>query len=277
MTYKTPTELRNILQKEGFYAKKGLGQNFLIDDNILQKIITIADLSNKDEVVEVGPGLGVLTQELIKHAKHVTGVEFDGQAVEYLQRAFVGTSNVKIHFQDALLFPLPHTPYKLIANIPYYITSPLLNHFLQPQNSQEQRPQLIVLLVQKEVAQKICAAEDDQSVLSLQVKVFGKPEIIATVSPNCFFPRPKVDSAILKITPYEKPLIENTESFFKIIKITFQQRRKTLSNSLKNLHLGPEKLTKLFEKSNIKPGLRPQQLRIEDWNNLVKNYLELIE
>lgn len=275
MTYSNTTELLDLLKKHHLWANKNLGQNFLVNPQVLTKIIEAAELQKEDEVVEVGPGLGILTAQLAQHAKKVTAIELDQRVIPILNEQLADFDNVEIQLDDALKTPLPTHEYKLVANIPYYITSPLLNHFLQPKAPQEKRPQLIVLLVQKEVAEKICAQTGDHTILSLQVQIFGQPKIVCSVNKSSFFPQPKIDSAVIKITTYPAPIISNTPLFFKIIKRAFAQRRKTLLNSLQNgFHLPKEKVTDLLEKAGIPPQTRPQALTIPQWQKL-SNELEV--
>lgn len=272
MTYSGKGELIALLQKHGIYTQKRLGQNFLVDDGALKKIVAAADLSQKDFVVEVGPGLGVLTAELVKKAGNVLAIELDANLIPILEEN-IKAENLKVINADALQMPLPDLPYKLVANIPYYITSPILNHFLQPKETKERRPELIVLLVQKEVAEKVCAEAGDHTVLSLQVQVFGRPEIVGKVPAGCFFPAPEVDSAILRITPFAEPAIKDTAKFFRFIHATFAQRRKTLSNSLRNgLGLDKEQIATALAAAGIKPNARPQELSLPEWENLLSDF-----
>lgn len=260
-----------------FRAKKSLGQNFLKDPSALAKIVGAADLKPLDFVVEIGPGTGILTKELVARAARVQAVELDESLIPRLTLNLAAPNgkspkNLEIIHGDALKFPLPEKPYKLVANIPYYITSPILNHFLQPQTPSQKRPSLIVLLVQKEVAEKVCAVPGDHSVLSLQVQIFGKPEIIGIVGKNSFSPPPKVDSAILRINPYPEPLVKDTAQFFRLIHAAFSQRRKTLNNSLRSgLTIPKEEIPILLEKAGIQSTARPQELSITDWRRLVEN------
>jgi 16S rRNA (adenine1518-N6/adenine1519-N6)-dimethyltransferase len=270
MTYGNKTELLEMLRKNNLFAKKHLGQNFLISTQILNKIVETAELNKKDYVIEIGPGLGMLTNELVKLAGKVKASELDAALIPILQKNLNEFDNLEIVNEDALKMDLPKVPYKLVANIPYYITSPLLMHFLHTTKPEEKRADLIVLLVQKEVAQKICVGKNEHSVLSLQIQIFGKPEIAHYVPKTCFFPEPKVDSAILKIKTYEKPLVDDVEMFLKIIKTAFSQRRKTLLNSLKNgLGLTREQITKILETTGIGELTRPQELEIKDWQRLI--------
>ena len=236
-------------------AKKSLGQNFLQDKSVLAKIIKTADLSPHDEIIEVGPGHGILTEELAASAKKVTTIELDDRLIPILKEKFAHLKNIELIHQNALDFPPPSTPYKLVANIPYYITSPLISHFLHTEN----RPTKIVLLVQKEVAEKICA-DKKLNVLAIHVQNFGKPHLIATVPPSAFKPAPKVDSAIIEIEVYKKPLIEDYKSLFKLVHQAFSQKRKKLSNSLHHLKPQLKKLGLL--------DLRPENLTLKDWGKL---------
>lgn len=259
------------------FAKKSLGQNFLNNPKIVEKIIEAAELQSKGEVIEVGPGRGVLTKELCKKPINLTAIELDDDLIPELENLKQQYPNFTLIHADALKTRLPNNPYKVVANIPYYITSPLLNHFLQPQSSQEKRPRLLVLMVQKEVAEKICANTGDHSVLSLQVQIFGKPQIVGYVGKNNFSPPPKVDSAILKIEVYEEPLIQNTETFFKLIKAAFGQKRKTILNSFMNgLTIDKEEILNLLALAEIDPHRRPQTFSIEEWEKLVEKMTQKV-
>lgn len=232
-----------------------------------------AAITPQDNIIEVGTGLAVLTEELAKNAGHITTIEYDAALIPILQNELKKYTNVELIQSDALTYSLPTKPYKLVANIPYYITSPLLNHFLRPVTKEQKRPSLIVLLVQKEVAEKICAKAGDHSILSLQVQIFGKPAIKGIVHRSSFFPQPKVDSAILKIELEKKPIIEDLETFFKLAKAAFSQKRKTIGNSLKNsLHLTSTVVASLLEKADIKPERRPQTLSLQEWQKLTTIY-----
>lgn len=296
MMYSNISELIARLKKEDLWAKKGLGQNFLVNKEALDTIVRAADIKPTDRIIEIGPGMGILTNELIQRALEVMAIEVDARLIPILEKQFEDAKNLTIVLQDALTLQLPNHPYKVVANIPYYITSPLLNHFLQPHtgvcapaqsrhgNQQSrsdtlsrpntpQRPDLIVLLVQKEVAEKICSKDGDHSVLSLQVQIFGKPEIVGIVGKNSFFPTPKVDSAIIKITPHPQPLITNLPFFFRIIKGCFSQRRKTLHNSLRTAGYTKEQAEQCISDCGFKPTARPQELTVADWETLL-NRLE---
>jgi len=242
-----------------------LGQNFLVDRTILNKIISAGDLSKKDTVLEIGPGLGVLTQELAKRTKKVIAVEKDRTLCQILKDMLrvEGINNVKVINKDALTYKLQPTSYKLIANLPYYITSPVIRKFLEAKH----KPELMVLMVQKEVAQRICAKK--MSLLSISVQFYAVPKIISYVSKKSFWPQPKVDSAILRIAPrknadsYAEKRGINTRKFFNLVRTGFSSKRKMLKNNLKI-----EEST--LEKLGINPRARAENLSIEQWLKLYK-------
>ncbi len=255
--------------------KKSLGQNFLKDRGTLAKIVETAAIKPDETVVEIGPGRGILTHELASRAKRVIALELDQNLIPILLTQFPPYSNVAILHQDALTFIPPQEPYKLVANIPYYITSPILNHFLREQ-PEPQRPTSLTLLVQKEVAQKIVArsknGEQAHSVLSLQVHLFGTPKIIAIVPPSHFTPAPKVDSAILHIERHG-PLLQDTDldSFFKLLHTGFSHPRKKLIRNLCGLGwLQFNDLQKIFTQLTLDENLRAENLTIEQWKQLHK-------
>ncbi|MFC1810609.1 16S rRNA (adenine(1518)-N(6)/adenine(1519)-N(6))-dimethyltransferase RsmA [Patescibacteria group bacterium] len=235
-------------------AKKSLGQNFLKDRNVLNTIVEVAELSTEDYVVEIGPGKGILTKELVERAGKVTAIELDDRLIDELKKI----EKLDLVHGDALNWRPPEEEYKVVANIPYYITSPLLNHFLQAAN----RPSKMVLLVQKEVAEKICAKDGKMNVLAIHVQVFGKPRIVCTVPPSAFTPQPKVDSAVIEIDVYDKALVEDYRKMFGVVHRAFSNKRKMLSNTLPDYK---EKLVELgFQ------DLRPERLSIEDWKKLTQ-------
>lgn len=247
-----------LLKKHGLAAKKSLGQNFLISETALEQIVGAAELTKDDFVLEIGPGLGTLTKELVENAGKVLSLEMDTSLKNVL-------APYNVNYIDALKFDPSELPknFKLVANIPYYITSPILNHFIKDQFIQNSAtPQTVVLLMQREVAEKIVNEKRD-SVLSLNIKVFGEPEIIAHVKADCFYPAPKVDSSILKINIFEKPKvsIENLNKFFKTIKIGFSSPRKKLSNNLK-----PFKIDQTMTEIDL--NRRAETLSIGEWVEL---------
>jgi len=184
MDLSNPKTVLELVKKHGLWAKKYLGQNFLVNSGALKKIVETAGISKNDHIVEVGPGLGVLTKELAKLAKKVTSIELDKSFFPILKESLGEYKNIEILHQDALRFIPPKTKYKVVANIPYNITSPLINHFLQAEN----KPESMTLLVQDEVAEKICTKDPKMTILSLQVALFGEAKLIKKVSKESFFP-----------------------------------------------------------------------------------------
>jgi 16S rRNA (adenine1518-N6/adenine1519-N6)-dimethyltransferase len=269
---------QKLLRQSGLHARKGLGQNFLIDEDVLGLIISTAQLTSEDLVIEVGPGLGVLTEELAKHAGRVIAIELDDNLATLLRERLSANSNVTIINQDilkidlaALLSNFKTTKYKVVANLPYYITSPVLRHFLEA----EMKPESMVVMVQKEVAEEIAARPGKMSLLSIGVQLYGQPEILAKVPAASFYPAPKVDSAILKVTPYSEPRVQitDTEGFFRLARAGFSSARKQLANSLaKGLGITKEESLSLLEKANIDSQRRAETLAIEEWANLWRVY-----
>lgn len=269
-------ELKKMLGGRGLWANKGLGQNFLVDQQALDNIVAAADLSASDNVVEVGPGTGFLTEQLIQKAGKVLSVELDSNMVAILRAQFLFSKNLEITNQDILKFEISNLKfknYKVVANIPYYITSPLLKHFLQSVN----RPTLMVVLVQREVAEKVCGLTG-KSLITIETQLFGEPEIIGIVKAASFYPAPKVDSAILKIRVYDKSLVpdDQMQDFMRIVKFGFSQKRKMLNNTLgAGLHKKPAEMTELLKKIGIDPSLRPENLEISDWQKLAQSFKNL--
>ncbi len=262
--------MKEISKKYNIKPSKRLGQNFLVDRSILKKIINAADLSSEDTVLEIGPGLGILTIELAKRAEQVIAIEKDKKLCEILKDVLKNYENVEIINQDALSYELRVTSYKLIANLPYYITSPVIRKFLEA----EHKPELMVLMVQKEVAQRICAKPPHMNLLAVAVQFYAKPEIISYVSKKSFWPTPKVDSAIIKITSnvgFKKSYID-AKKFFKIVKAGFSSKRKMLKNNLSSTSLEAKKIEKILEKLGLNPKVRAENLSVEDW---VKLYEEI--
>jgi len=277
-------ELKNYLRSIGFKPKDYLGQNFLINRGALDAIIDAAKLSKQDMVLEVGPGLGILTEELVKRAGKVIAVEKDPRLVEALSRnAELVSASQKIDPElnsglrvisgDILKFNVSeyiNGNYKVVANIPYYLTSKLFQYFLEDQKN----PELLVLMVQKEVGERVVALPGELSVLGISIQIYADAEIVFQVPKENFWPEPKVDSVILKIKPKEKyPEITDKKIFFRIVKSAFAGKRKQLQNSLSNgLALPKEEVLKILGKANIDPTDRPQDLAIEDWIRLYKNF-----
>ncbi|MEI7777163.1 MAG: 16S rRNA (adenine(1518)-N(6)/adenine(1519)-N(6))-dimethyltransferase RsmA [bacterium] len=253
-------------------AKKSLGQNFLKSKAAVQQILTAADISEGDIILEVGPGKGVLTESLLESGAQVIAIEKDDRLIEFLNEKFgeqIEKGQLKIIHQDILEFnnddkvgkKLLEKPYKLVANIPYYITGALLRKFLESDN----QPERMVLMLQKEVAKRIVANDKRESLLSISVKAYGEPKYIATVPARYFSPVPKVDSAILQIKNISKGFFtENKiseEKFFKTLKAGFAHKRKVL---IKNLNTTPE----IFQKINLSTKIRAENLSLKEWSLL---------
>ncbi len=264
--------IKAILSREGFWSKKSLGQNFLVDERVLSEIIKNAKLNNNDEVLEIGPGLGTLTQKLCRKAKKVITIEKDEKLAEILEKNINDCKNLKIINADILrikAYELVPKTYKLVANLPYNITSPVLKEFLTNKN----KPNLMVLMVQREVAERICSLPGQMSVLSVMVQLYSDPKIVETIEPSSFFPVPKVCSAILKIDNIKPKLEIDEKKFFRCVKIGFASRRKTLLNNLSAGYRIDKKEAKvILEKINLKQTVRAQELSIDEWIKIT-NYL----
>lgn len=265
--------LRKILKKHGLWAKKTLGQYFLVNQEILNRIIKAAELVEKDYVVEIGPGLGTLTLELLKSKAKVLVVEKDIEMIEILKKNTEDFDNLEIlhadilHLSNSDLKIKQGTNYKVVANLPYYITSPVLQYFLE----KEEKPQSLVLMVQREVARRITAGPGDLSVLAISVQIYGKPEIVCEAPRSNFFPEPQVDSTVIRIIPYRKLFfdIQDKKLFFKIVKAGFGERRKQLHNSLAGgLDLPESEIKKILDAANVNPTWRAENLSILDWKKI---------
>ena len=312
MNLTSPKIIKDLLSKYQTRPNKIMGQNFLIDKNVLDKIVQTAGLKPTDIVLEIGPGIGTLTQELATRAKQVVSIEKDKTMVEILKETLAGYKNVEVIYADILkidfaslrgrseatdeaiqsLYVRPRLPrrlraprndgiknYKIIANIPYYLTSPLIRKFLETEN----KPDFMVLMVQKEVAQRICSKPPDMSLLSVSVQFYADPKIITYVSKNCFWPSPKVDSAIIKIIPRgqtSRPRCPTSREagsrtfhdlFFRVVKAGFSHPRKQIAGNLSaGLKLSKEKIAKWLAENKIDPTQRAETLSINDWQNLAK-------
>jgi 16S rRNA (adenine1518-N6/adenine1519-N6)-dimethyltransferase len=266
-----------LLRRAGLRAKKGLGQHFLIDEEVLSSILSAAQLTVSDTVLEVGPGLGVLTAKLVEQAGSVVAIELDEKLAMFLKESLSSYDNINIVNEDVLKVSVAtllegHSKgYKVVANLPYYITSPVLRHFLEA----DIQPQVMVVMVQKEVAEEITAEPGKMSLLSIGVQLYGKPEIIEYVPARCFYPEPEVDSAVLKVVPYTKPPVEITdrEGFFALVRAGFSAARKQLANSLaQGLSIPKADALSLLEKGKIESQRRAETLSIEEWAYLWRVY-----
>ncbi|MDX1377323.1 MAG: 16S rRNA (adenine(1518)-N(6)/adenine(1519)-N(6))-dimethyltransferase RsmA [Anaerolineales bacterium] len=276
-----PLNVQSLLRKYGLRADKKLGQNFLQDPFALEAIAFAAEIDPTDTILEIGSGLGSLTRHLAKSASRVIAVELDRDLIPPLKEVIAAYNNISIIHGDILeLSPqnlgLEHG-YLVVANIPYYITSAIIRHLLAKPSKGENHPtpRRIVLTVQKEVAKRICAAPGDMSILALSVQLYGKPRIAKHIPAGAFFPAPKVDSAVLSIDIYPSPQIkfEFHDTFFKLIKAGFGQKRKTLRNSLSSgLHISASDAESLLLAAKIDPMRRAETLSIDDWQNLSNLY-----
>jgi len=272
---------QQLLRQFGFKPKKRLGQHFLIDEAVLERILCAAELSPGDIVVEIGPGLGILTEGLAKGGARVIAVELDSKLVALLKKRLTPFPDVKIIHADILKVTsgqllqsnLPTSAlvrgYKVIANLPYYITSPVLRHFLEAQP----RPSRMVVMVQKEVGEAIAATPGKMSLLSVKTQFYSKPTIISYVPAASFYPPPKVDSAILRLDVYSQPPIEVSDAagFFDIVMYGFSSPRKQLRNSLAHaLEMPPSQVVSLLEKAGIEGKRRAETLSLEEWGELWK-------
>jgi len=276
-------QTRGLLRRFDLQARKGLGQHFLIDEEVLELITSAAGLTSTDVVIEVGPGLGVLTKELARQGGWVVTVELDNKLAALLKQSLTSFNNVSVINEDILRidpatllqeqkakFPaVTGSPfgYKVVANLPYYITSPVLRHFLEA----SLKPQIMVVMVQKEVAEAIVAKPGRMSILSISVQFYGEPAIVSYVPAQSFYPAPEVDSAILKIRLYSQPPVEVTdeESFFELVRAGFSAPRKQIGNSLaQGLGLSKAEILSLLEKAGIVSKRRAETLTLDEWAKL---------
>jgi 16S rRNA (adenine1518-N6/adenine1519-N6)-dimethyltransferase len=272
---------KTLLRSSGLRARKKLGQHFLIDNDVLETTLSSAELTERDVVIEVGSGLGVLTAELCGKAGRVIAVELDDRLAAFLSRSLASCNNLTVINRDILeVSPAailaeaglnPSDDYRVVANLPYYITSPVLRHFLEAEN----KPEIMVVMVQKEVAEEIAAPPGKMSLLSIGIQLYGKPEIVEYVPAKCFYPEPEVDSTLLRILPYKEPPLDIPyfKEFFTFVKAGFSTARKQLVNSLANgLGIPKERVRNLLENTGISPRRRAESLTLEEWSRLWREY-----
>lgn len=259
----------NAVEPIRIRPKKSLGQNFLVNRKSLQKIVSSAEVKYTDTIVEIGPGTGLLTEILGQKAQSVLAVEMDRELVNLLRVKFRHVPSVKIIEQDARKWN-PETinlPYKVVANLPYYAANHILRRFLESSHP----PQLLVVTVQKEVAELIVATKGEMRVLSVSVQVYAKPSIVGYLNPESFRPRPKIQSAIVRLDVLETPLISlaEREGFFDLVRAGFSSARKQLPNSLSNIYkISTAEIKETLINCGIDPKSRAQSLEIEDWKRL---------
>ncbi|MBI2958180.1 MAG: ribosomal RNA small subunit methyltransferase A [Chloroflexi bacterium] len=260
---------KSLLNRMGASPKKALGQNFLVDEGVLGVILEAAQLSRDDTVVEIGPGLGVLTRALAERTKKVIAVELDDALASMLERSLGNWPNVSIVRGDILrIEPWKELPpgshYKVVSNLPYNIASPTLRRFL----SAPTKPSLVVIMTQREVAQEIAAPPDKMRLLSVMVQFYARAEIVAEVPPQRISPPPKVTSAIVRLKPYETPQVEvlDPEAFFAFVADGFAQPRKQLSNSLAHgLRVSPAQAGEWLSRAGIDPHRRAETVTLREW------------
>ena len=270
-----PLDTAELLKQYGLRANKRLGQNFLQDPYVLQKIGNLAEIRPTDTVLEIGPGLGGLTRYLAAAAQKVVAIELDDRLFPALEAVVAPYRNIQIVHGDVLdIEPgelIQQKDYLVVANIPYYITSAVIRHLLES----DPKPRRIVLTIQKEVAERICAKAGDMSLLALSVQVYGRPKIVAQIPAGAFYPAPKVDSSVLvtEIYPIPRVSIDRLEIFFQLIKAGFSQKRKKLRNSLSaGMRLSTVETEKLLWAVDIDPQRRAETLSLEEWGKLSYQY-----
>lgn len=282
-----PQNTIEILQKYKFNFQKKFGQNFLIDTTVLERIIAAAQITAEDCVLEIGPGIGTMTQYLAESAGQVVAVEIDKALIPILEETLSAYQNVTVINADVLKLDIKQIaeeknggkPIKVVANLPYYITTPIIMSLFEsgvPLDS-------ITIMVQKEVAERmqVGPGTKDYGALSLAVQYYAKPEIVANVPPNCFIPRPTVGSAVIRLTRHRVPPVEvkDEHHMFALIRASFNQRRKTLANGLSNaqeLHLTRERVTQATDKMGLSPTVRGETLTLEQFAELSNLLLEQV-
>lgn len=287
-TLGNPQNTIEILQKYNFNFQKKFGQNFLIDEHVLDKIIRAAEITKDDYVLEIGPGIGTMTQYLACAAREVTAVEIDRALIPILEDTLKEYDNVSIINEDILKVDIAALakeknggrPIKVVANLPYYITTPIIMGLFESHVPLES----ITVMVQKEVADRmqVGPGTKDYGALSLAVQYYAEPYIVANVPPNCFMPRPAVGSAVIRLTRHQKPPVEVVDEklMFRLIRASFNQRRKTLANGLKNsgeLNLSKEVITAAIEKLGKGSSVRGEALDLEEFarlTNIIKEEME---
>ena len=284
-TLGNPKNTIEVLNKYKFIFQKKFGQNFLIDEHVLGKIIRSAEITEDDFVVEIGPGIGTLTQYLAASAREVAAIEIDDALIPILEDTLSAYDNVTVIHEDVLKVDLCKLaeeknggkPIKLVANLPYYITTPIIMGLFENHVPVES----ITIMVQKEVADRMKTGpgSKDYGALSLAVQYYAKPELVANVPPNCFMPRPRVGSAVIRLTRHAKVPVqaEDEKLMFQMIRASFNQRRKTLVNGLGNapeLHIPKEMTTEVLDEMGLSASVRGEALTLEQFAELSNRILE---
>ncbi len=275
-------DLRETLKRFNVTPKKSLGQNFLFDEAILDRIVAAAEVEQGDVVLEIGPGAGSLTRHLARAAARVIAVELDDRLMPVLHHTLAGFPNAIVIHGDILSVQIPNlkshakrpnSNYKVVANIPYYLTSAIIRRLLEA----EVKPSLVVLTVQREVAGRICASPPDMSLLAVSVQFYGQPRLVGHIPAGAFYPAPDVDSAIVRIDLFDQPPLRGAEAdqFFALVKAGFSQKRKQIKNALAaGLRLKGAEAEKLLLAANIDPARRAETLTMEEWLSLCSRVVE---
>ncbi|MBP2032313.1 16S rRNA (adenine1518-N6/adenine1519-N6)-dimethyltransferase [Clostridium algifaecis] len=273
--------IRDIVNKYGFRFSKKLGQNFLIDDSVLEDILDSSNVSNKDLIIEIGPGVGTLTRELLKRAEVVYAVELDLNLIPILQEELKDFSNFKLIHGDALKVDFneiigDRDNVKFVANLPYYVTTPIISRIL----NENYNFKSLTIMIQKEVGERIASDPGckEYGALSILVQYYCNVHIVRRVSPSSFIPSPKVDSIVINMEKLNEPRVKVKDKnlFFKIVRFSFNMRRKTLWNALKSLKMSKTDMELAFEKSNIDPKRRGETLSIKEFGKLSDCIYELL-
>jgi 16S rRNA (adenine1518-N6/adenine1519-N6)-dimethyltransferase len=270
----------DIVKKHGFKFTKSLGQNFLTDNSVLRDIVEGAEINKEDFVIEIGPGVGTLTRELLKSAKRVCAIELDAELIPILTEELKEFDNFTLVHKDAMKVDFneiigDEKSVKLVANLPYYVTTPIIAKLL----NDEYKFKSLTVMIQKEVAERIASEPDskDYGALSLLVQYYCDTNIIRRVGPGSFVPQPKVDSIVIRLDRLEEPRVKakDIKLLFRVIRDAFNMRRKTLWNALKPIGLSKEDLAKAFEDAGIDPGRRGETLSLEEFAVLADKIKEL--
>ena len=268
-----PLDVRGVLRRFSLHPKKSLGQNFLMDEAALARVAAAAGLAGEDTVLEIGAGLGSLTRHLAAAARRVVAVELDENLRPALEFVLKPWANVEIHYGDILRLPasglqLP-AAYKVAGNIPYYITSAVIRHLLEA----DSKPALIVLTMQREVAERLCARPGDMNLLAVSAQFYGVPRVLAHIPAGAFYPRPEVESAVvrLEVLPQPAVAVADVDQFFRVVKAGFSQKRKQLRNSISaGLQLAPARVEALLAQAGIDPQRRAETLALQEWGALAE-------
>ena len=282
----TPIRTRAIMERYGFNFKKGFGQNFLIDTNVLDNIADAAGITSEDTVLEIGPGFGSLTQTVAERAKKVISLEIDTKLIPILNETLADYNNIEIINKDVLKCDIDELsrekndgkPFKVVANLPYYITTPIIMDMLEKHSAVTS----MTVMVQKEVAERMSAkpSTKDYGAITVLCQYYTEPSIVANVPASLFVPPPKVDSAVLKLKVLDKPSVEVKDEgvFFRVVKAAFSQRRKTLLNCLSaNFPIPKDEISTLLESIGIAPSRRGETLSLEEFANIADTLLQKIK